>query len=230
MSCPCRPMPAMPVFTPDDIMEGRLPTGDVVLFDDDHYYMGGVLAELLARKGAKVTLVTPARLRLGLDAQHAGAGRDPSPAGGAGGRDRRSTAASPRIAADRRRNRLHLYRCAGHARLRCRGAGRLAPGRPGLYDDLVAREATWADAGIKSVKLIGDAAAPARSPGRPSPATAMPANWMSPISATPCPSAARSRRWGRGWGEAAVAEAADASALVLAAQGGQRELWLFLSL
>ena len=41
------PMPidaAMPVYTPDDIMDGNVPTGKVVLFDDDHYYMGGVLA------------------------------------------------------------------------------------------------------------------------------------------------------------------------------------------
>jgi dimethylamine/trimethylamine dehydrogenase len=32
----------------------------VVLFDDDHYYMGGVLAELLAKEGHEVQLVTPA--------------------------------------------------------------------------------------------------------------------------------------------------------------------------
>ena len=31
-----------------------------MIFDDDHYYMGGVLAELLAREGYTVTLVTPA--------------------------------------------------------------------------------------------------------------------------------------------------------------------------
>jgi dimethylamine/trimethylamine dehydrogenase len=30
-----------------------------VVFDDDHYYMGGVLAEQLARGGVAVTLVTP---------------------------------------------------------------------------------------------------------------------------------------------------------------------------
>jgi dimethylamine/trimethylamine dehydrogenase len=53
--------PGMPVFTPDDLMDGRLPDGDrVVLYDDDHYYMGGVLAELLVREGRHVTLVTPA--------------------------------------------------------------------------------------------------------------------------------------------------------------------------
>jgi dimethylamine/trimethylamine dehydrogenase len=34
----------------------------VVLYDDDHYYMGGVLAELLVSQGCQVTLVTPAPL------------------------------------------------------------------------------------------------------------------------------------------------------------------------
>jgi len=31
-----------------------------VIYDDDHYYMGGVLAELLATYGCNVSLVTPA--------------------------------------------------------------------------------------------------------------------------------------------------------------------------
>ena len=31
-----------------------------MLFDDDHYYLGGVLAELLVGEGHAVTLVTPA--------------------------------------------------------------------------------------------------------------------------------------------------------------------------
>jgi len=48
------------VFTPDDIMAGALPTGAVVIYDDDHYYMGGVLAEKLRQAGAVVTLLTPA--------------------------------------------------------------------------------------------------------------------------------------------------------------------------
>jgi dimethylamine/trimethylamine dehydrogenase len=47
------------VFTPDDIMDGHLPRGRVVIYDDDHFYMGGVMAELLARKGCDVTIVTP---------------------------------------------------------------------------------------------------------------------------------------------------------------------------
>jgi dimethylamine/trimethylamine dehydrogenase len=53
------PGPAAQIFTPDDIMAGRLPGGRVVLFDDDHYYMGAVIAERLCAEGLPVTLVTP---------------------------------------------------------------------------------------------------------------------------------------------------------------------------
>jgi dimethylamine/trimethylamine dehydrogenase len=41
-------------------MNGRLPSGRVILYDDDHYYMGGVLAELLAQNGCDVILISPA--------------------------------------------------------------------------------------------------------------------------------------------------------------------------
>ena len=50
------------VFTPDDLMEGRLPSGPVVIFDDDHYYMGGVLAERCVVAGLRVALITPAAI------------------------------------------------------------------------------------------------------------------------------------------------------------------------
>ncbi len=48
------------VLTPDDIMAGTAVAGPVVIFDDDHYYLGGVLAEKLRRDGHEVTLATPA--------------------------------------------------------------------------------------------------------------------------------------------------------------------------
>ncbi len=48
------------ILTPDDVVEGRQFDGPVVIFDDDHYYMGGVIAEKLRRDGADVTYVTPA--------------------------------------------------------------------------------------------------------------------------------------------------------------------------
>jgi dimethylamine/trimethylamine dehydrogenase len=50
------------VLTPDDIMAGSLPEGPVLVFDDDHYYMGGVVAEALAAAGRSVTLATTAFL------------------------------------------------------------------------------------------------------------------------------------------------------------------------
>ena len=48
------------VFTPDDIMNGISVKGRVVIYDDDHYYLGGVIAEKLRREGHEVLLVTPA--------------------------------------------------------------------------------------------------------------------------------------------------------------------------
>jgi len=53
---------SFPLFTPDDIMANRRPEGRVVIFDDDHYYIGGVIAELLATAGCEVTFVTPESL------------------------------------------------------------------------------------------------------------------------------------------------------------------------
>jgi len=48
------------VFSPEDLMAGRYPSGRVLVYDDDHYYMGSVLAELLVEQGCQVTFVTPA--------------------------------------------------------------------------------------------------------------------------------------------------------------------------
>ncbi len=51
------------VFTPDDIMAGvRPPDGQVVIYDDDHAYIAGVIAEKLAQDGYKVTFITPESL------------------------------------------------------------------------------------------------------------------------------------------------------------------------
>ncbi|HSJ89317.1 MAG TPA: FAD-dependent oxidoreductase [Anaerolineales bacterium] len=55
------------VFSPDDLMDGKLAVSNLltrnwIIYDDDHYYMGGVLAELLATQGCHVSLATPASL------------------------------------------------------------------------------------------------------------------------------------------------------------------------
>lgn len=51
------------VYTPDDVMTGREPEqGPVIIWDDDHYYLGGVLAERCRSAGFDVTIVTPAAM------------------------------------------------------------------------------------------------------------------------------------------------------------------------
>jgi dimethylamine/trimethylamine dehydrogenase len=48
------------VLTPDDLAAGQVPEDPLVVYDFDNYYLGGVLAEQLARSGHSVTYVTPA--------------------------------------------------------------------------------------------------------------------------------------------------------------------------
>jgi dimethylamine/trimethylamine dehydrogenase len=47
------------IFTPDDIMAGRLPGGPTLVYDDDHYYMASVIAEKLRADNISVIFVTP---------------------------------------------------------------------------------------------------------------------------------------------------------------------------
>ena len=150
---------AMPLFTPDDLLEGRTPSGKVVIYDDDHFYMGGVLAELMVSKGCEVTIITPAPLlsewTVNTLEQHE--------------IHKRLTGLGVEIVL----NRGVVEIASGHVVSDCTFTGdtqnfvcdavvmvasRLE--NKGLYLDLKARQADWADAGIKSVKIIGDANAP----------------------------------------------------------------------
>lgn len=151
--------PDMPILTPDDIMEGRLPAGKVVIYDDDHYYMGGVLAELLAKEGCDVTIVTPSahlsEWTLNTLEQHA----IHSKLAGMG--------------VDIVLNRGVTGIADGHVVSNCIYTGTASRfdcdavvmvssriGNDSVYAGLKAREADWADAGIRSIKIIGDANAP----------------------------------------------------------------------
>ncbi len=51
---------AIPCYTPEDVFSNATLAGHVVVYDDDHYYMGGVIAEQLCAQGCSVSLVTPA--------------------------------------------------------------------------------------------------------------------------------------------------------------------------
>ena len=149
----------MKIYTPDDLMAGDVPLGDVLLYDDDHYYMGGVLAELLVQKGAKVTLVTPSAYvsdwtnnTLEQATIH-----------------RRLAGMGVRIVLNRGVSLI----AKDHVMTNCVYTGDLTPevadavvivasrlSSDGLWQALQQRQNEWADAGILSVKLVGDAAAP----------------------------------------------------------------------
>lgn len=152
--------PSMPIFSPDDVMAGKLPSGHVVVYDDDHYYMGSVLAELLVQKGCTVTLVTPSTrvaewsyntleqgiiqsrlLEIGVDVRVT--------------RGLASVEADGVTAACTYTGRPERLSCDAVVMVTARLPD------DGLYLNLREREAEWADHGIMSVKVIGDANAPA---------------------------------------------------------------------
>jgi dimethylamine/trimethylamine dehydrogenase len=156
------PMPTdgiLPVFTPDDLMAGKIPQGRVVVFDDDHYYLGGVLAELLVQHGAKVTLVTPSayvsdwtRNTLEQGAIH-----------------RRLASLGVAIELNRAVTNIAgggvATACVytGTARDLAADAIVLVTSRnpdDGLWHTLKSRESEWVANGIRGIKVIGDAEAP----------------------------------------------------------------------
>ena len=57
---PIEGCPGPAVLAPEEVMAGAPVAGPVVIFDDEHYYMGGALAERLVGQGHEVTLVTTA--------------------------------------------------------------------------------------------------------------------------------------------------------------------------
>ena len=47
------------ICAPEAVFAGNCPSGRVLVFDDDHYYLGSAIAEHLAHTGHEVVLVTP---------------------------------------------------------------------------------------------------------------------------------------------------------------------------
>ena len=148
------------VLTPDDVMDGTLPDGKrVLVWDDDHYYMGGVMAELMADKGYETHYATPASevstwTRNTMEQHFI-----------------QAQMLEKGIAIRAHRNLDAIAK--GSATLSCIFTGQSeeleadavvlvtsrSP-RDALLNDLKAREASWVDAGIESVTAIGDALAP----------------------------------------------------------------------
>lgn len=156
------PMPmdaAMPVYTPDDLMAGKLPKGDVVVFDDDHYYMGGVLAELLAQAGCTVTLVTPSAYVSDWTLNTLEQADIHRRLVAAGVRIVLNTGISA-VQADGVETACSYTDARAHMGCDAVVIVGARQGEDRVFTDLMARQQDWADAGIRSVKLIGDANAP----------------------------------------------------------------------
>jgi dimethylamine/trimethylamine dehydrogenase len=149
------------VLTPDDLMAGRMPRGKrVLVWDDDHYYMAGVLAELLADRGYDTLYMTPASeastwTRATLEQHFI---------------QTRLLGKGVRVQAFRAV--LELSREGATAACVFTGAREthaadsvvLVTARlpeDALALELAARRAEWAAAGIREVAVIGDALAPA---------------------------------------------------------------------
>ncbi|MTH97203.1 FAD-dependent oxidoreductase [Roseibium sp. RKSG952] len=147
------------VLTPDDILDGAEVKGPVVIYDEDGAYLGNVLAEKLVKDGHEVSYVIPAAevapyLALTME-QHKVIAR--------------------LMELDVRIERLKTLKNVHEDRIEfaCIHGGQglelplgtavvLTSKTPNdeLYQDLLEREADWAEAGIKSVSRIGDCEAP----------------------------------------------------------------------
>lgn len=147
------------IISPEAVMGGLVPKGPVLIFDDDHYYLGSALAEHLAAEGIDITLVTPAAEVSGwthftLEYEHIQV---------------RLRKLGVKIIC----NHGVAAIGDGHVDLACVftdetqriEAAAVVPVTARISDDavyrnLIEREAEWADHGVKSIQLIGDALAP----------------------------------------------------------------------
>jgi dimethylamine/trimethylamine dehydrogenase len=149
------------ILTPDDLMAGVRPRGRrVAIYDDDHYYMGGVLSELLAAEGFDVVLITPAAHVSQWTTHTLEVARIRKRVIRAGV-DVKTNAAVTAITAD-----SITTACVYTGDLSEMPAdsavlvtARLPENQ--LLDTLLARESEWAHAGLKTVRAAGDAWAPA---------------------------------------------------------------------
>jgi dimethylamine/trimethylamine dehydrogenase len=168
------------IFTPDDLMDLTLESRsllldagqhtlsgtravrlqNVVIYDDDHYYMGSVLAELLIAKGCRVSFVTPSTKVAEWSVNTLEQGQI----------QRRLLELGAEVITSHALTDVAL----GSVTTACTYTGRsseiscdcvlLVTSRfpnDELFIDLMRQKAKWTDSGIESVKVIGDAQAPA---------------------------------------------------------------------
>ncbi len=154
------------VLTPDEMLTGDHPLSRpgtarqrILVFDDDHYYLGGVLAEQIARLGHEVRLVTPAPLVSSWTAHTLEIG------------DIQRRVREAGIVVDTSRVLVGIG--AGEARTACAFTGSeisvaadavllvtARMPRDALFLALEERQSEWSARGVRSVTCVGDAWAP----------------------------------------------------------------------
>jgi dimethylamine/trimethylamine dehydrogenase len=147
------------VFTPSDLAEGASPEPPILVFDFDNYYLGGAVAEHLAKMAGAVIYATPAG--------HASAwtimsNELPLVHQALAQRGVKVRTLCTLTAFDGETAALADLFTGAVDRLACRSVVMVGLRRPEdrLYHDLLARRPDWPDAGLRSVTRIGDALAP----------------------------------------------------------------------
>ncbi|MDB6091942.1 MAG: methylamine [Gammaproteobacteria bacterium] len=159
LEIPAGSLESQNVYTPDDIAEGAQLEGPIAVFDFDNYYMGGALAEHLAKAGHPVAYVTPtghASAWAIMSNEQPQVHRALANAGVSLHTLSRVTAFEPGELT------LAAQFTDKESRLACRSLVIVGARLPNdsLYHQLVAQPDKLAGAGIASVTRIGDALAP----------------------------------------------------------------------
>ena len=147
------------IFTPDDIMDGIIPDGPVVVFDDDYFYYASTIADKLCAEKRVVYYVTPDDSIASwstntLDYRHIQA--------------RMHALGVEQIVASNiqsfKGDRVVLEHVwSGKvSELACAAVVTITARLPhdALYRELLVQESAWSAAGIRSVQCAGDALAP----------------------------------------------------------------------
>lgn len=148
-----------PVFTLDDLMDGRWPEGRVLVFDDDYGYYAGVAAEALRARGNPVVLATPDDV-VGAWGGHTLEYRHVRKRLAA--LDVATRVSVNLVAAESGRVTVEDVWTGRHEHLACDAVLLVTARSPedALYLALREREPEWRDAGILTVDCIGDAQCP----------------------------------------------------------------------
>jgi dimethylamine/trimethylamine dehydrogenase len=147
------------VFTPDDVFAGAEISGPVVVYDDDHFYMGGAIAEALRLRGLDVTLVTPGAVVSSWTEYTLDQGRIQARLHELGV----SVVPLHKLTAIQPGGVTVSYVYTGDRRELDAASVVLVTAlepQDGLHRDLLARQAEWGDHGIRSVSRIGDCFGP----------------------------------------------------------------------